>query len=345
MLISIIVPIYKIKYEYLEECLNSLAEQNKKFCEVILVDDGSPDDCGIICDRYVEKNKNFKCIHQKNMGVSESRNNGIKNAKGNWIMFVDPDDWLEPNAIDILCTFIKQNKNSDIFLYGYIEEKKDSKKEYAFDKLEKELSYDEVKSIQEAPFYKLIVNNKINDYSPSALWNKLYRKELIDENNITFIKEAKKGQDRLFNSDLLNCTKKYYNTGASLYHYRMYNESITNRFNKDIIDLTKIEIMELKRQIKNHQLLIEDKLNARICTRLYSCLRLNVFNKNNNLKFRDKIKAARSLTSVEPFNEALTNINYRFLTRKEKIFVYTIQKKLFIVCYILVWMNNKINRI
>ena len=94
-LVSIIVPVYKVE-KYLRQCLDSLVSQTYSNIEIILVDDGSPDNCGIICDEYAEKDSRIIVIHKKNEGLSAARNNGIDIAKGEYLMFVDSDDWVEP---------------------------------------------------------------------------------------------------------------------------------------------------------------------------------------------------------------------------------------------------------
>ena len=92
-LISVIVPIYNVE-KYLPKCLDSLVGQSYPNLEIILVDDESPDRCGEICDEYAKSNKNIKVLHQKNQGVSAARNNGVKISTGEYISFVDPDDFI-----------------------------------------------------------------------------------------------------------------------------------------------------------------------------------------------------------------------------------------------------------
>jgi len=105
---SIIIPVYKVRQDYLEMCVESI--RNQSFCnlEVILVDDGSPDNCGAICDEYAKKDARIKVIHQRNQGVSAARNAGIEAAQGEWIMFVDADDWLDKRFIELLMKKMKQ---------------------------------------------------------------------------------------------------------------------------------------------------------------------------------------------------------------------------------------------
>ncbi|MBR4049432.1 MAG: glycosyltransferase family 2 protein [Clostridia bacterium] len=100
-LISIIVPVYKVE-KYIHRCVDSIINQTYKNIEIILVDDGSPDNCGKICDEYAEKDSRIKVIHKPNGGLSDARNHGIDAATGDWLMFVDSDDWLHNHTVEKL---------------------------------------------------------------------------------------------------------------------------------------------------------------------------------------------------------------------------------------------------
>ena len=105
-LISIIVPIYKVE-PYLNKCITSILNQTYSNLEIILVDDGSPDNCGIICDEYARKDTRVKVIHKANGGLSDARNAGLDVMQGNYVGFVDSDDWIEPHMFEVLLSNIK----------------------------------------------------------------------------------------------------------------------------------------------------------------------------------------------------------------------------------------------
>ena len=100
-LISVIIPVYNVE-KYLPECIESVLKQTHTNLEIILVDDGSPDNSPQICDEYAQKDSRIKVIHKENGGVSSARNEGLKIAKGEWISFIDADDWVEKNFCEIL---------------------------------------------------------------------------------------------------------------------------------------------------------------------------------------------------------------------------------------------------
>ena len=112
-LVSLIVPVYKAE-KYIHQCIDSLLAQSYNNIEIVLVDDGSPDNCGAICDEYSSKDNRIKVIHQKNGGVSAARNTGIAHSRGEWIAFVDADDKVTNDYIEKLIT-----KDSDWIIGGY----------------------------------------------------------------------------------------------------------------------------------------------------------------------------------------------------------------------------------
>ncbi len=117
--VSIIIPVYKVK-DYLEKCLDSVESQTYSNLEIVLIDDGSPDECGLMCDRYKEKsNKSVKVIHQNNQGLSAARNNGVKESSGEYIVFLDSDDYISEDCIEYLVSLV-QKYNCDISIGNYL---------------------------------------------------------------------------------------------------------------------------------------------------------------------------------------------------------------------------------
>lgn len=115
--LTIIVPVYKVE-PYLRRCIDSILNQTFRDFELILIDDGSPDNCGAICDEYAEKDGRITVIHQKNQGVSAARNAGLDIARGTYLGFVDSDDWIEPEMYETMITTAKE-KNVDVVVCGF----------------------------------------------------------------------------------------------------------------------------------------------------------------------------------------------------------------------------------
>lgn len=342
--LTIIVPVYKIKEDFLRECIESLLNQGRTDYQVILVDDGSPDDCGKICDEYADSNSIIKVIHQQNQGVSEARNNAVRCTSTEWLCFVDADDWVEADYVSGIYESVSNRAaDADIIMFDYVREYRSGKSAETLGVQEGFLTSEDLEICRKAAFYKLIQNGKFNPYTVIGLWDKVYRTDFLKENSIWFIPEARKGQDRLFNADALNTTDKLYYMPETFYHYRCWEESRTNRYDADVPKLTKIELDSLGSLIKKHNLenKVEEYFKCRICTRLYACMRLYYFHSENTASYREQIENVRELVKSEPFNSALKTVKMGLLTSQEKIFVLCLKYKLYGVCRMLVQLRSK----
>lgn len=227
-LISIIVPVYKVE-KYLKKCLDSIINQTYKNLEIIIVDDGSPDGCPNICDEYSKKDDRIKVIHQKNMGLSIARNNGIKLATGEYIGFVDSDDFIEPTMYeDLYNAIIKNNAQMSICNFNVITNKdKYKRNDYPENK-----TYDKMEILKE-----ILLDKNIQSYA----WNKLYKKELFDAIQYP---AGKKYEDIGTTFYLAEKCDKIQLIGKAEYNYINRNDSIVFNFDEQtILDYTEI-IME-----------------------------------------------------------------------------------------------------
>lgn len=327
--LSIIIPIYKIKEEYLIACFDSLLNQDMKNFQIIAVDDGSPDHSGEICDEYAAKDNRIVVIHQKNAGVSVARNNGIKAAKTEWITFVDPDDWVEPNHVSTLYNAQRIHSDIDIFWFDYIQEF-DGKTNVKHLKKDSGIFDEEwVHNLRMAPFNFLTVDGKAYEYETNTIWNKMYRTELLNNNEMWFDPKARKGQDVIFNAECLQLTNKYFYIHKALYHYRYLQESVTNRFNKKAQYYNEVAFENYERIIKKFSLPEEywDAYYARVVTRLYSCMRLYYFHSENKSSKKELYGELDDTLNKYPYSTALKMVKSSYLTRTQKIFVFFLKKK------------------
>ena len=213
-LISIIVPVYRTE-KYLDRCVESIVNQTYKNLEIILVDDGSPDDCPKMCDEWAKKDKRIKVIHKENGGVSSARNIGIKSAKGKYIGFVDSDDYIEKEMYESLIDVLNKNKNLD-YIYCDI---------YDAEKINNHSRED----------YKIISKiEKIEAIFPfnASIWNGIFSRKIINENNIRFDENYFFAEDLIFLIQYLDkSSNKIIHFEKKLYHYVQNNESITHTTN------------------------------------------------------------------------------------------------------------------
>ncbi|MCC8107085.1 MAG: glycosyltransferase [Clostridiales bacterium] len=173
VLFSIIIPVFKIE-DYIEQCVESTIRQKMSNYEVILVDDGSPDRCPEICDELQEKYNCVHVIHKENGGVSAARRDGIRVAKGEYIVCVDGDDWIAENCLSVLADDIKKT-NADIVCYGTFH---DNGRDYIPFELKYRSGYYSKSDIEKEIFPILIQNERAEYFSPSV-WGKAIRRELI----------------------------------------------------------------------------------------------------------------------------------------------------------------------
>ncbi len=230
--ISVIIPIYNSE-KYISKCLDSILSQTYTNWEAILVDDGSPDNCGMICDEYATKDKRFKVIHQKNGGVSVARQTGLNNSIGDYIIHCDPDDWIEPTMLEEMLKCSISN-NADMVICDYIIEK-DGEIEYS------------KQNLPEAPDAKEIISKIINEQLHGSLCNKLVRRECC--HSLAFHPtNVYLAEDELFNIRLLAKNIKVTYLPKAFYHYKMDNiSSASQSKNVKIISSRIITVKEYEK--------------------------------------------------------------------------------------------------
>ena len=214
-LISIIVPVYQAE-KYIRQCIDSLLSQTYAEFEILLVDDGSLDSSGYICDEYAQKNSRIKVIHQQNMGVSAARNAGLDMATGDYIGFVDADDWIEPNMYERMHEWIK-SEDVQIAICGWILHDEYSggvnvlsNNDHAL--LEK----------QQALYYALR-----GDSFEGYTWNKLFDSKLFASKKCRFREDIYVCEDLLVTIGCINMAKSVYYCSEPLYHYRAHAGAAT----------------------------------------------------------------------------------------------------------------------
>lgn len=226
-LVSIVVPIYNVE-KYLKQCIESLINQTYKNIEIILVNDGSQDNCSSICNNYAYNDKRIKLINKENGGLSSARNAGIDIAKGKYICFVDGDDFVNEEYIQIMYNKIKKNK-ADIVICNYqrvvdikdINKNGNSEKEWILSGKE------ECKNIYNKSKYVYTI----------VAWNKLYKMEMWK--NIKF-PVGKVHEDEFITYKLLYNSNRVINLEKKLYYYRIVPNSIMNKK----INETKLNALE-----------------------------------------------------------------------------------------------------
>lgn len=214
-MVSIIVPVYNIQ-EYLSACIDSIISQTYPDFEVILVDDGSQDNSGQICDEYVARDRRVKVIHKENGGVSSARNTGLVDAVGEWIMYVDGDDWIEPNMLELLVGSAESN-NADIVIGDFKMVSDKSAKVYS--------------SVEWVDDKVLSLNRYIASVWTTA-WGSIIKRSLFEKNNILSPSEITFCEDFHLMVRLCFFANKIVHVNIPLYNYRQRGSSVMHNLNK-----------------------------------------------------------------------------------------------------------------
>jgi hypothetical protein len=229
-LISIIVPIYNVE-KYLAECVTSLLKQTYSNVEIILVDDGSTDQSGKLCDEYASSHENVVVIHQKNAGVSQARNNGMLYARGEWITFCDSDDWCDVRMCEKIVHRITDETDILIWGFSYFENGQFKSKEKIEDSLVIYKGKD-VQIVQLDLFTKRFDNRFVDDTNiiMGTCWGKLYRKSIIVNHNITFSDGLHPHEDSFFNFLAFQNAREIHFLHESYNFYRIISTSGCQRY-------------------------------------------------------------------------------------------------------------------
>ena len=212
--ISIIVPVYKTE-DKLNRCVDSVLNQTFTDFELILVDDGSPDNCGKICDEYALKDSRIIVIHKENGGVSSARNCGLKKASGEFIAFIDSDDYIEKEYLELLLMY-QQQTDADLVMcnYNLLMATKTGYVSHGFS---------DGQVLEDELFAKTIYTKiaKCDTAGYFCLWNKLFKKHIFVNNQISFNNDMSFGEDMLFIMDCFKHVNTAIFTDKPLYNYEM----------------------------------------------------------------------------------------------------------------------------
>ncbi len=253
VLVSIVVPVYKVE-KYVEKCIKSLLNQTYYNIQIIVIDDGSPDKSGIICDKLSKKDARIEVVHKKNEGVSIARNTGIEIAKGEYICFVDSDDYVMPNYIENL-VYSMEKDMVDMVVCGHI--RNDNNRET------KVFSYQEkIMDRSERLFYTYLSVNLEACYP----WNKLFKKDIIQKNNIRFPEGIHPGEDLLFCIFYINYVTRVSFIKKYLYVYVNSDISVMSRgrgnsaFNNYYLQIEPIIQFMMREMDKKHEICCKVRL-------------------------------------------------------------------------------------
>lgn len=227
---SLILPVYNVE-KYVKRCVNSLLRQEYTDYEIILVDDGSTDSSGSICDKLADKNNNIFAYHKENGGLSDARNYGIDRAKGNYILFIDSDDWVDEKLLISLHNHLNKS-NVDILKFGFQKMQEGNYKNTFFSYFN--IGVYDRRQIEETILPYTIGPKRLFCYEQNAcksVWSHVYSLNFLRENNIRFVSEREiLNEDYLFNLHTLLYAKSLEVTHYILYYYDYREGSLSKRY-------------------------------------------------------------------------------------------------------------------
>lgn len=212
-LVSIIIPVYKVE-QYLDRCVNSVVDQTYKNLEIILVDDGSPDSCGNLCDEWKTKDSRIKVIHKKNGGLSDARNAGLKIATGKYVLFIDSDDWISLVMVEKMVEAMEKN-SVDMVICQYYLSYPDGQNICKSKKNDNQLL-----NVKET-ISLLLKDSIITNHA----WRKLYKRNLVNQDCFPV---GMNYEDIYAMPELIFACEKIYYLDAAYYYYFQNQNSITN---------------------------------------------------------------------------------------------------------------------
>lgn len=327
--LSIIIPIYNTGI-YLHKCITSILSQKMTDFELILVDDGSKDDSGAICDEYAKKDSRVKVIHKQNEGVSIARNTGIEVAEGEYIGFVDSDDWIEPDMYETLYN-LATSKECDIVMCDAVTKYDDKP--------------DEEDTISQLSGGNLLCKKDIYPEllreMAGAAWRCIYKKEILKDNSVIFPPNIPFSEDRIFNILAMGYAEKIYYTKTPFYNRYIRKGSAVNKYYNDMIELilvTKTAIMnaldkawngdgEYKKAYEDQTL---DLIFVAINNEFFEDAKGTFFQKYNNVK---------KICNKDEVRRAI-----RTLHRDDLRSRLIMKKRAFLLCLIAIVLNKKYGR-
>lgn len=339
-LISVIVPVYNTSM-YLRQCLDSIKNQTLKDIEVIVVDDGSTDDSPAICDEFSDDSR-FRIFHNKNIGVSETRNFGIKEAHGEYCMFVDSDDWLDCTMCeDLLNEAVRSN--FDLVICGNYNESTNgtsARHLYRGDKLFEGGQYVNDISVRTLGLTEKSISNPAKLDKLTPVWARLYRTSIIKEHNISFIDLDKLPSECMqFNFEYCVQAKKAYYIDKVLYHYRRNTiQSVTKPYRKNLLGKWKWWFDYEKDYIECHA------LRNRYMEAFYSraCCSTIPLGGNAIKLQRGIMKECKEFLSSSFLEEAFTHFDYSSCPIYWRLFFWSAKTKKVLLFYLLTKAMRKI---
>lgn len=320
---SVIVPIYKVE-KYLKKCVDSILNQTYQDFELILVDDGSPDKCPQICDEYAKKDRRVRVIHKKNSGLVAARNTGIKEAKGDYICYVDGDDWIFDNLLQTAWDKAIRKYNVEMVVYSAVRQFSNNQEQIP--KAVPEGLYDKDKLRTDVYPYMMYDSRKpfCTGLIFPVAWNKIFKREFLLKHYCEE-ERIRMGEDNAFVFECLYAAKNIYFCDDILYVYNQLNiESMVHSYDPNRFDNNQILTDYIEKRIGNQDKIIDNQINA---FKAYWLI-MAVFHEVKS--GRKIIQASKHIRKKIKETGCLRNIRYNELPKTAKMYLILLNMHLYI---------------
>ena len=337
--VSIILCVYKGE-QYIRECIDSVLRQTYKNIELLIVDDGSPDNCPSICDEYAKKDSRVRIIHKKNAGLGFARNTGLANVTGDYVTFIDQDDWMAKNCIERLYETAESTRSELVVcgLYRYFSENRIIEIKETFE----QVSYinEDVKKYCLAPIIGADEENPIDVEREMCVFRNLYRKNLIDQIGAKFESEREYLSDDLFfNLRYISSCIKATIIPDCLYYYRANETSMTAKLSEN--EYAKDEALYLKAkeiaEEKGVTELLGNRLERMFLTKVRRTLILVVA---SSMSKRAKLKEIHRILNETVLVDVFKWYPIRGFSFSKKIMALCMKMRLPLCVYLITTIHN-----
>lgn len=329
--VSIIIPVFNGE-EHIQNCINSIINQTYKNIEIIIINDGSLDSTKIKCEELSRKDTRIKLINQKNAGPSVARNTGIENASGNLIQFVDVDDSIKPNMVSKLVE--KIDSETDLVICGYDTINQVNGKvimKNNCDGINKRFHFAEFKQFF-VKFYDLTILRQP--------WNKIYKKEIISNNQIRFDSRVKNAEDLLFNLEYYEKCNNVQIIDESLYRYSVgISNSLTSNYKADFFENRKEVYIEIFNFLSRNNIKSGNKFFYDFFLEINKCFS-NLFHKNSPMNRIEKLYEINKIIKDTFVKQILQLTELELI--KEKFLKYLVANEKDGFIYYFYFLKNKI---
>ncbi len=322
--ISIIVPVYNVE-QYIDKCLESLVNQTFRDIEIIIVDDGSPDNSSAIYNRYAERDQRIKVVKKENAGVSEARNTGMEVATGEFFMFVDSDDWLPLDSCEILYSQYEKTQADMILADTYL---------VINGKIQKNDVFSEAFTTTDLNFLKAYQKTCIGYcYNPKPAikwnipglgspWNKLFKASIIRENNLKFDQYVKGiYDDNLFTLYYLSNIKSLSYVKRPVYYFRLVDGSLTQGYKANTLDINERIFTRINdfMESTNDKKYFMEAFYVYVIRRFSKSMNVYFFANNNTKTKKEVFSELKKVMNSEPYKTAVKNVDSSRLLKNHKV--------------------------